>query len=107
MSYIQHWYMTEHQPHVGRWLVIAGAAASMSDLHRQFGQGNVIQVVDHNSFPMDLIHYVLEDQHRRMEQWKAMGADGDDADVPLLGFYLADAESILKMMKRRAEQAAE
>ena len=42
MAWIQHWYMTTHG--LKRWFVLAGAAADVAELERQFGEGNVMQV---------------------------------------------------------------
>ena len=59
-------------------------------------------MLDKESFPWDLLDFLLEDQGRRIREWTAAGKD---TDAPLLGFYLADAEGILEMLKRCREKA--
>ena len=95
-----------HDPILQRFLIICGDARSMPALGRQYGAGNVVLVTDPKDFPFALVEHLEEFQDKAMAEYDGKVADGEDAELPLCGFGLFDAEAILEMLSRSPAKAA-
>ena len=99
-AWILRYLMRDHTPALRRFLVISGNAETRPDLERQFGKDNVIFVLRPEDFPHALFENLLEHQGVLMARHKEEKAVNPDAEPPLMCLYMADAESILKKLKR-------